>query len=872
MMKKLLLLFLMLYCSTSFATTIFVTNTNDSGPGSLRDIMQGTTLQNGDTIRFDPSLIASGSATITTTLGIFTRKDITIIGQYNATDTLYISGGVNRNQLFYINHGNTSAPKAKLILDSLVMISAGANRGSHLYYNGDTLIVKNSIFRSGRRTAGGIYEGGSIWMSNKSNNPAIPNYFEITNCSFDDNKANLGGAIYVRFSDETILNNVTFTNNTSNEGGAIYIAGNSNITINNSSLFDNSAVNFGGAICASNHANSTSNTADITINKSSIYNNTATNGGGISCINVISDLKVNTSTLTNNIVTGEGAAISVFTNNTTFRFSDLRLSLYNSTITKNSTSTGGIGSGILVNHQFANSREFLTLDGSIIADNGTGSPLLQKNIVFSNTNSNFTTNGHNLIGDSSIRFAQLANTDKIGVTGNQLNLGLLQDNEGLTPTMLPMAGSIALNIGDTLDVSPAQNGPVTDGYRDVGAGEFYCTFSKTISPQACISYNSPSGNYTYNQTGTYFDTVSGNGCDTLYTINLSINNSSIILNETSCGDYLSPSGKTFTTSGQYFDTIANNLNCDSLITINLTVNSPTTSSLAITSCGDYTTPSGKIVSASSNFNDTIVNSVGCDSIIVIALTVNQSSSSVINPVVCKSFLSPSGQIYTTSGQYFDTIANVTGCDSAITINLTVNETFANFQINSCGSYISPSGKIITASGTINDTITNSAGCDSIMTIIVTVTNINTNITANGLTLTASHTGANYKWLNCNNNFSIVPGETSQSFTATSNGSYTCEISLNGCIDTTACYVINTVGLVSIELNESINIYPNPVINVLSIDSKYEIQEVEIYSIEGLLIEKVYNVSKINTDYISKGTYLLKVKTEQGNITKRFMKN
>ena len=100
--------------------------------------------------------------------------------------------------------------------------------------------------------------------------------------------------------------------------------------------------------------------------------------------------------------------------------------------------------------------------------------------------------------------------------------------------------------------------------------------TETIAITTCYSYVSPSNKYTYTKSGTYYDTIpNANGCDSIITINLTINNQTTeTIARTACYSYVSPGNKyTYTKSGTYYDTIPNANGCDSIITINLTINS-----------------------------------------------------------------------------------------------------------------------------------------------------------------------------------------------------------------------------------------------------------------------------------------------------------
>jgi uncharacterized repeat protein (TIGR03803 family) len=169
------------------------------------------------------------------------------------------------------------------------------------------------------------------------------------------------------------------------------------------------------------------------------------------------------------------------------------------------------------------------------------------------------------------------------------------------------------------------------------------------------------------------DFDSKNGSQPLYgeLIEYGAKSSYSVLNEIDCEKY-NFNGKVLTSSGTYYDTIPNASGCDSIITLNLIINYSSLSTINATICNKYTSPSGKVWSISGEYKDTIPNSIGCDSIITINLTVNNSTSSTIQPKACHSYTSPSGRYsWKQSGTYIDTIPNAFGCDSIITIELNV---------------------------------------------------------------------------------------------------------------------------------------------------------------------------------------------------------
>lgn len=401
---------------------------------------------------------------------------------------------------------------------------------------------------------------------------------------------------------------------------------------------------------------------------------------------------------------------------------------------------------------------------------------------------------------------------------------------------------------------------------------------KTISVTSCGDYVSPSGRFTWTATGTYKDTLAfASSCDTFLIVNLTIlDATSATINETACERFTSPSGNyTWTTSGTYNDTIPNAAGCDSVITVNLTINNPSSITINPTACESFTSPSGMHTwTTSGTYTDVIPNAAGCDSVITINLTINNSSSTTVSHTACESFTSPSGMyIWTSSGVYFDTIPNAVGCDSLITFNLTIlTPSTSSITEDVCESFTSPSGKYTwTTSGTYYDTIPNAVGCDSMITINLTVNTVDVNVTQNGNVLTATASGVDFQWIDCDSKLPIT-GETNQSFTATANGNYAVVIIDNNCIDTSDCFPITNIGFEQVNFNENIKLYPNPSNGVVNIDlgMNHEELSIKIIDLAGktLFAEQFSNVNKLRIDdqELPSGIYFVEIKSKNAMST------
>jgi uncharacterized delta-60 repeat protein len=380
-----------------------------------------------------------------------------------------------------------------------------------------------------------------------------------------------------------------------------------------------------------------------------------------------------------------------------------------------------------------------------------------------------------------------------------------------------------------------------------------------LTQSACTSYTLNGQIYT--QTGTFTQTLTNvKGCDSLITLNLTIRQPTArTITQSACSSY-TLNGQTYTQSGTFTQTLTNSAGCDSTITLNLSINQPSISIITIAACSSYTL-NGQTYNQSGNYNQNLTNATGCDSTITLNLTILQPSTSTLTQSACSSY-TLNGQTFTQSGAYTQTLINATGCDSIITLNLTIRQSSSNIIQSAC-SFYTLNGQSYTQSGTYTQTLTNAAGCDSIITLNLNISNPPSNqVTLIGNTLSATQSGANYQWLDCNNNLSQISGATTQSFQPTTSGSYAVSITDAACSVISACTNLTIVGVNSQNI-ESIKIYPNPTKDLINISSSTNFigKNYRIFDYTGKLLQN----NTINTENtiisladLTSGLYLLRI--------------
>jgi hypothetical protein len=146
----------------------------------------------------------------------------------------------------------------------------------------------------------------------------------------------------------------------------------------------------------------------------------------------------------------------------------------------------------------------------------------------------------------------------------------------------------------------------------------------------------------------------------------------------------------------------------------------------------------------------------------------------------------------------------------------------------------------------------------------------------GATITSNNVSASYVWLDCNNTYAPIPGQTSQSFTALTNGNYAVQLTENGCVDTSVCVAITNVGIIENSFGDGLIVYPNPTSGDFSINlgTSYETAKIVIKDISGKMIEsKTMNQSQILNLSIKEpvGIYLVSIKAGNKSAVIRLVK-
>ncbi len=251
-----------------------VTNSNDSGAGSLRQIV--SSVNAGATITF-----ADNVTTIALTSGeIALAKDVTIQGRVTLD-------GTNNSQLFSVRSGVFAVSSGVSVTLKDITITNGANEYSTAanVYNAGTLILQDVKITNARERPS-VYNKGVLTLRGNSSISGSTNVF--------------GGAVY-NIGTLILQDNSTISNNSGGAGGGVFNSTYATLILqDDSSISNNTATSQGGGVY---------NVGSLTLqDNSSISGNTASSGGGVDNRSDIT-LEGNSSVSNNTASNGSGGGI-----------------------------------------------------------------------------------------------------------------------------------------------------------------------------------------------------------------------------------------------------------------------------------------------------------------------------------------------------------------------------------------------------------------------------------------------------------------------------------------------------------------------------------------------------------------------------------
>ncbi|MBL0337514.1 MAG: hypothetical protein IPP73_20010 [Chitinophagaceae bacterium] len=248
----------------------------------------------------------------------------------------------------------------------------------------------------------------------------------------------------------------------------------------------------------------------------------------------------------------------------------------------------------------------------------------------------------------------------------------------------------------------------------------------------------------YNSAGTYNITLvsTTGGCDTLATLNLSINPLfTSTTNATVCANQLPYiwHGNPYSLAGTYVDTLLSTTGgCDTVATLNLAITPLFTSTTNATVCANQLPYiwHGNPYGSAGTYIDTLLSTTGgCDTVATLNLTINPLFTSTTNATVCANQLPYiwHGNPYSLAGTYVDTLFSTTGgCDTVATLNLTINPLFTSTtNATVCANQLPYiwHGNPYGSAGTYVDTLlSTTGGCDTVATLNLTISPLFTSTT------------------------------------------------------------------------------------------------------------------------------------------------
>jgi len=210
--------------------------------------------------------------------------------------------------------------------------------------------------------------------------------------------------------------------------------------------------------------------------------------------------------------------------------------------------------------------------------------------------------------------------------------------------------------------------------------------------------------------------------------------------------------------------------------------------------------------------------------------------------------------------------NISGNSTAVCAGTTTSLTASGANTYTWSTNATTASVAVTPTTTTDYTVTgtdNTTLCTNTMVATLTVIPLPDNtVVSNAGLLTAINAVATYQWINCNTH-SAIATETNQTYMPTVTGSYQVKLTENGCVDTSACYLVTVTGIQDLSNADLIRMYPNPATDALYIQTNmvFENASIEVYDMIGqkVLTESVQsNMTRLNIADLNNAVYYVRV--------------
>ncbi len=510
------------YCDIGAYEYVFpkgvVVNTNDSGPGSLRQTIADAA--SGDIITFDPSL-AGQTIRLSSTLNL--NQNLTIDGK-GLSPHIVISGdtdgdGTGDVMVMQIPTGVIAGLRELDLVKgyspalgyySAGILNAGTLEISHSTLSGHvggeggaisnagTLTIANSILDGNTgMDAGAVmslpYTSLTITDSVFLNNHPIPTSnvagggaignlgaLSISGSDFQNNSTSFGGgAILNTFIGSITISNSTFSGNTASGDGGAILNYSGSLSVEHSTFDHNTAAANGGAIGGGNPDGSGASYGSVTIMASTFQGNSARVGGAISL-----NPGGQASSISGNLFQGNRAEYAGAIVNS------IQLGVENNTFFSNSASDiGQSTTGGLFNLSTVNLTNNTFYDNTGGAFANMGEAVLVNNILANSHGAPDCTSSTTISRNVGNLVQFESGCGNPAVMGDPL-LAPLADNGGPTFTMALLPGSPAIDAGDDASCPATDQRGVSrpqGAHCDIGGFELEAANIPTATPTSTVT-------------------------------------------------------------------------------------------------------------------------------------------------------------------------------------------------------------------------------------------------------------------------------------------------------------------------------------------------------------------------------------------------